>query len=281
MSNPSIYPETLSAERTLFDLHDRVAIVTGAAGLLGRRHCAALSAAGAHVVALDIHADAVRNVAEEISEESGVNAIGIAADITGQHELRTVCKAVMNWHGRIDVLVNNAAVNDVFDPGHTVPFEEYSLDAWQRSLDVNLTGAFLCAQVFGSVMAQHDAGSIINIASTYGVVAPDQRLYRSSDGAQRFIKSPVYSVTKGGIIAFTRYLAAYWGRNGVRVNTLTPGGVEHGQDAEFVQRYADGTMLGRMATPDDFEGALLFLASDASKYVTGANIIVDGGWTAW
>jgi NAD(P)-dependent dehydrogenase (short-subunit alcohol dehydrogenase family) len=263
----------------LFSVQGRVAIVTGALGLLGREHCHALAAAGAYVVVADIDPDRSAEFAKEIE------GIGIGVDITSKSSLEASRDAILKKYGRIDILINNAAINDMFENPMAAKelsmFENYPLELWQKSLDVNVTGTFLASQVFGSVMEQQGKGSIVNIASTYGVVAPDQSLYLKEDGSQDFYKSPAYPATKGAVIAFTRFLAAYWGNKGVRVNALSPGGVENRQDEYFVRNYASRTPLGRMAIPSDYRGAILFLASDASAYMTGANLIVDGGWTAW
>jgi NAD(P)-dependent dehydrogenase (short-subunit alcohol dehydrogenase family) len=206
--------------------------------------------------------------------------------VTDAGQLRDVRNVILERFGRVDVLVNNAAVNDkVEGHDHDAPaagFEEYSLAEWRRVLDVNVTGVFLPSQVLGGAIAEQGrGGSIINIASTYALVGPDPSLYTRPDGSRPFVKSPAYPASKGAVLALTRYLATYWGSRGVRANTLVPGGVENGQEPYFVERYGARTPLGRMAAPHDYRGALLFLASDASRYMTGATLVVDGGFTAW
>jgi len=265
-------------------LRDRVAVVTGSTGLLGRQHCLALANAGAHVVVTDLDLAACTRVADELRVEYGVDALGIAADITQHGELIALRDRILDRFGKLDVLVNNAALNDKVegrDASVPVPFEQFPLEQWKRAVDVNLTGTFLCCQVFGELMASGRSGSIINVASTYGMVGPDQRIYRDDKGRQTLFKSPAYSATKAAVIGLTKYLAAYYGPAGVRVNTLSPGGVKTTQDEWFVSNYSERTPLGRMATPEDYRGAIVYLASDASSYVTGTNLIVDGGWTAW
>jgi NAD(P)-dependent dehydrogenase (short-subunit alcohol dehydrogenase family) len=265
----------------LFSLKNKVAIVTGALGLIGKNHCVALAEAGANVVVCDLDENKCKEFASTLSTKS----IGVGVDITQKDSVENLRDKTLWAFGKIDILVNNAAINDMFEnPQAAVEqsmFENYPLDMWQKSIDVNVTGTFLCSQIMGTEMAKVGKGSIINVASTYGMVGPDQSIYKKSDGSQSFYKAPAYPATKGAIINFTRFLATYWGNKGVRVNTLTPGGVENNQDEYFVNNYSAKTPLGRMAYPTDYKGAIIFLASDASAYMTGANLIVDGGWTAW
>ncbi|TFF37242.1 SDR family oxidoreductase [Mucilaginibacter psychrotolerans] len=264
----------------LFSLKGKTAIVTGALGLIGKKHCEALATAGANVVVADMDG----KMAQHFAQQLGKGHMGIGINVTSKESLLDGAALVYERYGSVDILVNNAAINDMFENPALAKdlsaFENYPLDAFQKSLDVNVTGVFLCSQVFGTKMAEQGSGSIINIASTYGVVGPDQSIYRNACGEQTFFKSPAYPVTKGAVINFTRFLAAYWGHKGVRVNTLSPGGVENSQDEFFVQSYSAKTLLGRMAKATDYQGALVFLASEASAYMTGANLIVDGGWTA-
>lgn len=264
-----------------FNLNQNVAIVTGACGLLGQEHCKALAKAGASVVAADLHLDKCQQV---VATLEGDHHLAIAIDVTDENALLAARQQILDKYQRIDVLVNNAAINDMFEnpalAADQSKFENYPLSMWKKSLDVNVTGVFLCSQVFGTPMAEQGRGSIINIASTYGIVGPDQSIYKNEEGHQKFFKSASYPTTKGAILNFTRFLASYWGTKGVRVNTLSPGGVQNGQDDYFIQNYSSKTALGRMAKPTDYHGAVVFLASDASKYMTGANLIVDGGWTA-
>jgi NAD(P)-dependent dehydrogenase (short-subunit alcohol dehydrogenase family) len=269
-------------------LEGKVAVVTGAIGLLGKEHCRALREAGAHVVVADLDLAQCKAFASELevaSPKSDAHLLAHAVDVTDKRSLETLRDSILAWKGRIDVLVNNAAINDMFENPTAATelskFENYPVELFRKSLEVNVTGVFLCSQVLGTVMARAGKGSIINIGSTYGLVGPDQSLYRRPDGEQSFYKSAAYPATKGAVVNFTRFLAAYWGSAGVRVNTLTPGGIENGQDAFFLENYAKKTPLGRMAKRHEMSGALVFLASDDASYVTGANLCVDGGFTAW
>jgi len=265
----------------LFSLKGRVAVVTGALGLIGKNHCNALAEAGASVVVCDL--DEVK--CKEFASTLGDNSLGLRVDITNKESILNLKNEIIRKFSKVDILVNNAALNDSFENPQTAAeqsmFENYPLELWQKSLDVNVTGMFLCSQIIGTMMAENGKGSIINIASTYGITAPDQSIYKNDKGEQMFYKSVSYPVAKGAVIMFTKFLAAYWGEKNVRVNTLSPGGVENNQENFFMRNYSANTPLGRMAQPTDYKGALVFLASDASNYMTGANLIVDGGWTAW
>jgi NAD(P)-dependent dehydrogenase (short-subunit alcohol dehydrogenase family) len=264
----------------LFSLSGKTAIVTGALGLIGKKHCEALAGAGANVIVADIY----EKEAKVFAQKLGANHMGIKLDVTDENSVKLVKEIILKNFLRIDILVNNAAINDSFEnplmAKELSAFENYPVAYFRKSLEVNVTGVFLCSQIFGTEMAKVGSGSIINIASTYGIVGPDQSIYKNEYGEQTFYKSAAYPATKGAVINFTRFLAAYWGGKGVRVNTLSPGGVENNQDAYFNKNYSAKTLLGRMAKAEDYQGALVFLASDASTYMTGANLVVDGGWTA-
>lgn len=264
-------------------LKSRVALVTGALGLLGREHCIALARAGASVVVADLDESASRELARSMAAEFEVPCLGIGMDITDPGVVSAAEERVRRELGPVEVLVNNAAVDDKFVLGdlERSRFEHYSLERFRRSLDVNVSGTFLCCQAFGARMAERGRGSIINVASTYGLVAPDQSLYRRPDGTQAFFKSAAYPTTKAAVLGLTRFLASYLGPRGVRVNALCPGGVDAGQEPWFREAYARRVPLGRMADRADYRGAIVFLASDASEYMTGATLVVDGGFTAW
>lgn len=270
----------------MFDITDRVAILTGGAGMLGRQYTRTLLAAGANVLVADINGTAAEaEAAAAVAEVGKGAAVGHGVDVSNRSHVTAMVDAAIKKWGRLDILINNAAIDpkpDINAQSLASTFEEFPLELWQRSLDVNLTGAFLCAQAAGKKMVHQGCGVIVNISSTYGVVAPDQRLYqRDNEDQQLLFKPASYSVTKAGIAHLTRYLAAYWGHVGIRVNTLTPHGVYNAHDEEFLRRYNERTPLGRMARIDEMNGPLLFLVSDASSYMTGGNLVVDGGWTAW
>ena len=269
-----------------FDLTGRVAIVTGGAGLLGSEFCRTLAEAGASVAVLDLNASSSKATADTLAK-SGYQALGVSADITKPDSVITAVEKVLSTFGQLDILVNSAALDPKFDgdavkkgmaPGS---FEDYPLDQWNAALNVNLTGMFLMTQACVKPMiAQGKKGSIINICSTYGLNGPDQRIY-IKDGERVAFKPAYYTVTKAGVMGFTKYLAAYYAGTEIRVNALTPGGIFNDHEEYFEKNYSAKTILGRMAKKDEMNGALLFLASDASSYMTGNNVVVDGGWTAW
>ena len=267
-----------------FNMKGRTVLVTGGGGLLGRQFALALAQAGADVMLADLAYEAAADQAEVIRAE-GLSAAALAVDVVDPESTREMVQQTLARFGRLDVLINSAALDPKFDPQHQSEqaanaFETYSLEAWRKALDVNLTGMFLASQAAVQPMLAQGKGVIINICSTYGINGPDQRIYIRPDGTRSY-KPVYYSVTKAGVLGFTRYLAAYYAGKNIRVNALTPGGVYNQHDDVFVKAYSAKTILGRMANLDEMSAAMLFLASDASSYMTGANLIVDGGWTAW
>jgi NAD(P)-dependent dehydrogenase (short-subunit alcohol dehydrogenase family) len=262
----------------LFDLSSRTAIVTGGAGILGAHFCQGLAAFGANVVVVDKSAKA----AEEVAHALEGKAMAFAVDLTEEKQVEKLVKDVHGQYGRIDILHNNAATKPADLARFFDPVEKFDMQVWHEVMRVNLDAMFAVAKHTGGYMAQKGRGSIIQTASVYGVVAPDQRIYDGSEYMGHRINTPaVYSASKAGVVGLTRYLSTYWGSKGVRVNTLTPGGVESGQNDTFKRNYGARIPLGRMGHASEMVGALIFLASDASSYITGQNIIIDGGLTAW
>lgn len=269
--------------KTLFDLTGKTALVTGAGGILGRHFCAGLAESGAAVALVDIREDGVRELADELAAKYGVKAQGFICDVSDPQSVGRMVKQVVAAFGRIDILHNNAAGKSDDLDAFFAPFEDYSFEQWRQIMAVNLDGMFLVAQAVGKQMvAQGGGGSIIQTSSIYGLLGPDQRIYEGSFYLGRQINTPaVYSASKAGVIGLTQYLATYWADKGIRVNTIAPGGAESGQNDEFMRRYSARIPMGRMAKAHEIVGALLYLASDASSYVTGQTIAVDGGLAAW
>lgn len=258
-----------------FSLDGKVVVLSGAAGIIGSQVVKAFVEAGARVFALDREA----GLLEERLGKSHDAMIACVADVASRDSLIRAHALLESRWGLADALLNNAATksDNFFEP-----FETFPVNEWNDVMSVNLTGAMLCAQVFGSPMARRGSGSIVNTLSIYGIVAPDQRIYEGSEYMGRAINTPaIYAASKAGLWGLTKYLAAYWGHRGVRVNAITPGGVFSGQNDTFVENYSRRAPLGRMAEADDMVQAMRYLTSDAAKYVTGHNLVVDGGWTAW
>lgn len=273
--------------RDAFDLSGRVAIITGGAGLLGVRHAEAIAELGGIPWLVDVDAARAEAAAAKICADFGGAAVGVACDITSPEAVSRLAEQVLAQHGRVDILINNAANNPKVEGGtsgkHWSRFENFPLEVWNQDIAVGLTGAFLCSQVFGAAMAEAGRGVILNIASDLGVIAPDQRIYRNpgETAENQSVKPVTYSVVKAGLIGLTRYLATYWPHAGVRANSLAPGGVFAGQGEDFVQRLTNLIPLGRMAHKDEYKAAVAFLVSDASSYMNGAVLSMDGGRTVW
>jgi NAD(P)-dependent dehydrogenase (short-subunit alcohol dehydrogenase family) len=263
--------------RALFDLHGRVAVVTGGAGHIGSTIADALAEQGASIAIVDLERKSIEDVCSRIGREREVETLSIPVNLEDEMALRTIPSVALQMFGRIDILVNCAALVGTSGlDGWAVPLQDQSAKSWRRALEVNLTAPFVLSQLCADSLARSGSGAIVNVLSIYGLVGPDERLYEGTPMGN----PAAYGASKAGLLQLTRHLATTLAPS-VRCNAITPGGVERGQDQSFRDRYVARTPLGRMAAEEDFKGAAVFLASDASAYVTGQNVVVDGGWTAW
>ena len=271
----------------LFSLKNKIIVITGAMGLLGKQHAWAVAEAGGTPILLDLSQKALDDFAAEINSNFSSHSIGYAADITHEDAVKKVCDAVLVQYGKIDGLINNAANNPKMESTGTTNFsrlENFPSDIWSNDLAVGLTGSYLCTKYFGAAIAVNEhGGSIINVSSDLGLIAPDQRLYKDENASadQQPVKPVTYSVVKTGLIGLTRYVSTYWADVPVRCNAICPGGVENGQPTAFIQEVTSRIPMGRMARKDEYKGLIVFLLSEASSYINGAVIAADGGRTAW
>jgi len=267
----------------MFELKGKTALVTGGSGILGKHFCSGLAEAGANVAVVDINIESANELVKELENTYNTKSKGFVCDVSNPQSVSSMVKEAVEYFGEINILHNNAAGKSDDLSAFFAPFEDYTLDQWRKIMSVNIDGMFLVAQAVGKQMIkQGKGGSIIQTSSIYGVMAPDHRIYKGSFYLGRQINTPaVYSASKSAVVGLTRHLATYWADSGIRVNTLSPGGTESGQNEEFTRLYSARVPLGRMARAHEMVGALIYLASDASSYVTGQNIIVDGGLEAW
>lgn len=268
-----------------FKLNGKICVITGGAGFLGRHHAEVVIEAGATPILLDIDVEKLDSAVNFLKDKYKRDAVGFKIDITDRKDLEGIKEKILKDYGKINILINNAASNPKVESGRAdlIRFENFPENIWDNDLAVGLKGAFLCSQVFGGWMAENGGGVILNISSDLGIIAPDQRIY-SKQGLQdkeQPVKPVTYSVVKHGLIGLTKYLATYWASKNVRVNAICPGGIYNGQNDEFIKKLTNLIPLGRMAREDEYEAAVLFLISDASSYMTGSVLVVDGGRTCW
>jgi Dehydrogenases with different specificities (related to short-chain alcohol dehydrogenases) len=268
---------------SLFNLSNKTAVVTGGLGILGTHFCQSLAEFGANIAIIDIDLEKAMQFAKELQNQYGIKAQGFYCDVSNPESVEQMVKGVIDHFGEINILMNNAASKSDDLQKFFSPVEQYELDEWRKIMSVNIDGMFLVAKFVGKEMIkQAKGGSIIQTSSIYGIAAPDQRIYEGSEYLGREINTPaVYSTSKAAVIGLSRHLAALWAPHNIRVNTLVPGGVSSGQNEVFKQKYSNRVPLARMAEPHEMVGALIYLASDASSYVTGQCLIVDGGLSAW
>lgn len=261
----------------LFDLTGKVALITGGAGLLASEHAIALAEYGAKIIISDLNLVVCEEKAAELRKD-GFEVEALLLDVTSKESWSSLVEQIVQKYGRIDILINNAGfTNQSKTSSFDKSFENFPLEDWNAIMNVNLTGTFLGCQVVGSQMLKQQKGSIINIASLYGVVSPNHKMYPGTG-----ISQPVaYSVSKHGVVSLTKYLATLWAEKGIRVNSLTPGGIWNGHDGLFLERFKNLNPIGRMSDKSELRGGIVYLASEASSHVIGHNLIIDGGWTAW
>lgn len=273
--------------RDLFSLNGQVIVITGGAGLLGRQHAEAVANAGGIPVLLDVLESEVVSFAAEIERKFNMPASGWMVDITQEELVRKNCEDVLKKYGKVDGLINNAANNPKVEDSDDIAFsrlENFPMELWNSDIAVGLTGAFLCSKYFGVAIATNPTGgSIVNISSDLGLIAPDQRLYRKEGLPEDLqpVKPVTYSVVKTGLLGLTRYLATYWAERNVRCNAICPGGVENNQDGDFLKNVSSRIPIGRLARPNEYQGLVIFLLSEASSYVNGAIIAADAGRSVW
>jgi NAD(P)-dependent dehydrogenase (short-subunit alcohol dehydrogenase family) len=271
----------------LFSLSGKIVVITGAAGLLGEKHAEAVAAYGGTPVLLDLSQTAVDVLSEKLNKQYRTNAIGFSIDITNESKVKSVSNEVFKRFGKVDGLVNNAANNPKVEETSEKNFsrlENFPLNIWEQDIAVGLTGSYLCTKYFGFQISQNkNGGSIVNISSDLGVIAPDQRLYEEEgvERDQQNVKPVTYSVVKSGMIGLTRYIATYWADKNVRCNAMCPGGVENAQPERFLNKVHSRIPMNRLAQPNEYQGTLIWMLSDASSYLNGAIISIDGGRTTW
>jgi len=270
----------------LFSLQGKHAVITGGVGLLGQQHAEAIAMAGGISLLIDLPAARPATVAKELSLKLNKSIYGYECDITKIDDLKKLQIQLQTEIGNVDILINNAANNPKMNDSSkadSLRFENFSMELWNEDIAVGLTGAFLCSQVFGQAMANNGYGVIVNIASDLSLIAPDQRIYREEHllEKQQSVKPVTYSVVKTGLIGLTKYLATYWAEQGVRVNALSPGGMLVDQNPAFVKRLSSLIPMNRMASLGEYQAAIIFLCSEASSYMTGHNLVIDGGRTCW
>lgn len=272
-----------------FSIKNKIAVITGGAGLLGKKHAEAVIEGGGIAILLDISERALESAVEALKSKYKLEfqISGCVCDITKKEDIERIRDEVLKLYGHIDILINNAANNPKIESNvenmTNVRFEKFPIDLWNEDIAVGLTGAYLCAQVFGEVMARQEDGIILNISSDLGIIAPDQRIYRKEGlkEEEQIVKPVTYSVIKHGLIGLTKYLATYYAEKGVRSNTLCPAGVYNGQNNEFLEKVSSLIPIGRLANSDEYKCTVLYMISDASSYMTGSTVVVDGGRTCW